>query len=125
MSQVTLTGHANATSVTSRLIKLAVLDCSQLVEIAVSIRPPNTPLSGTYNPPAKAATVRILATEFQTLTNDVANGGQVFVNLVYESTTNAVVAFSWQRVARASTAPNSEVNTTATGDAASKVETGS
>lgn len=103
MSQINLPGHATAISATNFVINLGVSDNVSLVQVSVSKRAAGSALSGKYDPVLKTATVKLLLADFQSMTNAVANGGQISIDYTYESTTLNVVAFTWLPVAVART----------------------
>lgn len=81
--------------ITSSLIVLRITGNTLLTEVAVG-KKTTLPITGRYDSVAKTANVKILATDFQNLSNAVSGGGQVSIQYTYRDPDGQVVGFSWQ-----------------------------
>ncbi len=122
MSNITLKGHAEDSTVSLTVCTLAVLNNDpSLKRITVAIRKPDLPISGKYSPSTRTASVKVLQSEFNTLVEAVANQGQIYFEYTYDSATFNVVAFGFQPCARVNAVPSSGVTIAASStDAADK-----
>lgn len=51
-----------------------------------------------YDPVSNTANLRLLQTDFNALVAAVANDQAIWVNLVYDNTTNYVTSFTWNPI---------------------------
>ncbi len=97
MSEHELPGTGTAIPpITSTLITLRIAGNAALTEVSVGVRKAGKPISGSYDPMANTASVKLLSADFQALSAAVSNGGSVSINYGYRDPDFRAVSFLWR-----------------------------